>query len=100
MRLAILHGLRLLQALNDTIERKNFRCDSDRLRVPKGLVDRCDTAALVRMRPLIGGPEAEAEAAGVGPPAPGLPERLLRLDRFRRARPGEMGDPLTRASWW
>ena len=86
MRLAILHGLRLLQALNDTIERKNFRCDSDRLRVPKGLVDRCDTAALVRMRPLIGGPEAEA--AEMGPPTSVLPGRLSRLDRFRRARPG------------
>src|SRR2546425_8495036 len=98
MRLAILHGLRLLQALNDTIERKNFRCDSDRLRVPKGLVDRCDTAALVRMRPLIGGPEAEA--AGVGPPPPGLSARLSRLDGFRRGRPREMGDPLTRASCW
>src|SRR2546425_11601794 len=95
MRLAILHGLRLLQALNDTIERKNFRCDSDRLRVPKGLVDRCDTAALVRMRPLIGGPEAEA--AGGGPPTPGLPEKALRLGRFSRARPGQMGDSRTRA---
>src|SRR5438094_42608 len=31
---------------------------------------------------------AVTEAAGMGPPTPVLPERLSRLDRSRRARPG------------